>query len=355
MISALWEGFWTTLCFSYSQPKGVRPFAYSRYNEAIDQGVDMRIEVLEYFLEIADCKSFSRASENLFISQQGLSKSMRALEGELGVTLFQKSGRGIELTEEGSILKSYALEITQRSDNLRDHLFRLQLSSAESTDTVPVYATSYVCNAIYNLLDCELGEYGLDCCTISECELNEIISAIGEGETSFGLVNILEEDVKLLEEFPYLKFTPLLSMKIIVKASKNLAPDCSNGEITLEQLSELPLAYFNEPVLNKFVKRSFENAQLEVPTIVLHSTNIGRINTLVKNSKAVTFSDTFTHSVRGVEDEVVYFDLRPSRWFSVGVLESPSLRNNAHQQAYVQRLRALIRFKHRKYISKYAM
>ena len=58
----------------------------------------MRIEVLEYFLEIADCKSFSRASENLFISQQGLSKSMRALEGELGVTLFQKSGRGIELT-----------------------------------------------------------------------------------------------------------------------------------------------------------------------------------------------------------------------------------------------------------------
>ncbi len=31
----------------------------------------MRIEVLEYFLEIADCRSFSRASGNLFISQTG--------------------------------------------------------------------------------------------------------------------------------------------------------------------------------------------------------------------------------------------------------------------------------------------
>lgn len=39
----------------------------------------MRIEVLEYFLEIAECRSFSQASSNLFISQQGLSKAMRAL------------------------------------------------------------------------------------------------------------------------------------------------------------------------------------------------------------------------------------------------------------------------------------
>ena len=45
----------------------------------------MRIEVLEYFLEIAECRSFSQASSNLFISQQGLSKAMRALESELGV------------------------------------------------------------------------------------------------------------------------------------------------------------------------------------------------------------------------------------------------------------------------------
>ena len=315
----------------------------------------MRIEALEYFLEIANCRSFLRASDNLFISQQGLSKSMRTLEGELGVTLFQKSGRGIELTKEGSILKSYALEIVQQNDRLREHLFKMQVNSSGSHETVSVYATSYVCNAIYNFLDIELSECGLDNCSISECELNEIISAIECGDTSFGLVNILEEDVSKLTEFPYLKFTPFLSMRITVRASKNLAEQYANSVITLQQLSKLPLAYFNEPVLNKFVKRAFGESGLEYPALVLHSTNIERIYSLVKNSKAVTFSDTFTQSAREHDDAVLPLELEPSQWFFVGVLESPSLEHNAHQLAYVQQLRALIRFKHRHYLSKYAL
>lgn len=314
----------------------------------------MRIEVLEYFLEIANCRSFLRASDNLFISQQGLSKAMRALEGELGVVLFRKSGRGIELTEEGLIVKTHALEIVQQNDRLREHLFKRQVNSSGSHETVPVYATSYVCNAIYSLLDSELNEYGLDNCSISECELNEIISAIDKGDTSFGLVNILEEDVEQLNEFPYLKFTPILTMRITVKTSKSFAPQYPNGAITLEELSKLPLAYFNEPVLNKFVKRAFGESGLEYP-LVLHSTNIERIYSLVRSSKAVTFSDTFTQAAREPDDTVLLLELEPSQWFFVGILENASLKNNADQLAYVQQLRALIRFKHRHYLSKYTL
>lgn len=315
----------------------------------------MRIEVLEYFLEIANGRSFLRASDNLYISQQGLSKAMRALERELGVTLFQKSGRRIELTEEGSIVKLYAMEIVQQNDRLREHLFKRQVGSSGSHKTVSVYATSYVCNAIYNLLDKELSEYGLDNCSISECELNEIISAINSGDTNFGLVNILEEDIDELKEFPYLKFTPFLSMKITVKASKSLASQFPDGMITLEQLSKLPLAYFNEPVLNKFVKRAFGGSGLEYPSLVLHSTNIERIYSLVRNSKAVTFSDTFTQSARKPDDTVLLLELKPSQRFFVGLLESSSLKGNASQFTYVQQLRALIRFKHRHYLSKHAL
>ena len=184
----------------------------------------MRIEVLEYFLEIAECRSFSQASSNLFISQQGLSKAMRALESELGVVLFRKKGRGIELTEEGSILKSHATEIVRQNDRARERFFKMQVGPSATDATVNVFATSYVCNAIFNLLDEELGEHGLDNCSVSECELNEIIAAIECGETNFGLVNILQEDVAELDAFPYLTFTPFLTMRITVKAPKSLAP-----------------------------------------------------------------------------------------------------------------------------------
>ena len=315
----------------------------------------MRIEVLEYFLEIAECRSFSQASSNLFISQQGLSKAMRALESELGVVLFRKKGRGIELTEEGSILKSHATEIVRQNDRARERFFKMQVGPSATDATVNVFATSYVCNAIFNLLDEELGEHGLDNCSVSECELNEIIAAIECGETNFGLVNILQEDVAELDAFPYLTFTPFLTMRITVKAPKSLAPQFPDGQITPRQMSDLSLAYFNEPVLNKFVKRACQGPDREAPTIVLHSTNIERINSLVRNSKAVTFSDTFTQSVRKEAEGIISLDLNPPHWFFVGVLENTGLQKSSDQYGYVQRLRALIRYKHRHYLGKYAV
>ena len=315
----------------------------------------MRIEVLEYFLEISECESFSRASDTLYISQQGLSKSMRALERELGVILFRKNGRKIELTEEGAILKQHATKIVRQNDALRECLFERQVSSSELNETVSVYATSYVCNAVYNLLDSELSEYGLDNCLINECELNEIITALERGETTFGLVNILEKDVKQLEAYPYLRFTPFLAMEITVKASKSIASRFPGGTITMEQLSKLPLAHFNEPVLNRFVERIFKESTLECPTLVLHSTNIGRINSLVQSSKAVTFSDTFTYSAGQQDDNIPTLVLEPLQRFYVGVLESPALKSSVHQYAYVRQLLALIKFKHRHYLSKHAV
>ena len=64
----------------------------------------MRIETLGYFLEIARCGSFTQAADNLFISQQGLSKAIKSLEGELDASLFVKDGRRVALSEEGEIL-----------------------------------------------------------------------------------------------------------------------------------------------------------------------------------------------------------------------------------------------------------
>jgi DNA-binding transcriptional LysR family regulator len=58
------------------------------------------------FLGLCEEKSFSKAAEKLYISQQGLGKSIKQMEDELGVALFHRSPRGIELTEAGRVLQS---------------------------------------------------------------------------------------------------------------------------------------------------------------------------------------------------------------------------------------------------------
>lgn len=59
--------------------------------------------MLNYFLTVAREKTISRAAEVLHLSQPTLSKQLKELEEELGVTLFIRGNRSITLTEDGFI------------------------------------------------------------------------------------------------------------------------------------------------------------------------------------------------------------------------------------------------------------
>ena len=71
----------------------------------------MELRLLRYFLTVAKEQSFTKAAEQLHITQPTLSRQMAAFEEELGVTLFIRRGKKSSLTDEGILLKRRALEI----------------------------------------------------------------------------------------------------------------------------------------------------------------------------------------------------------------------------------------------------
>ncbi len=71
----------------------------------------MTLNQLEYFHRAATLQHFNLAAESLHISQPSLSRSMNALEQELGVTLFEKKGRNIVLTKAGQAFLIYVEDI----------------------------------------------------------------------------------------------------------------------------------------------------------------------------------------------------------------------------------------------------
>ena len=62
----------------------------------------MNLSQLYYFRKLAELEHFGQAAKELFITQPSLSNSISNLEKELGVTLFERIGRGVRLTQCGS-------------------------------------------------------------------------------------------------------------------------------------------------------------------------------------------------------------------------------------------------------------
>ena len=73
----------------------------------------MEFRVLQYFLAVTREGNISAAAQSLNLSQPSLSRQLRDLEEELGVTLFIRGKRHIELTEEGLVLRKRASEMMQ--------------------------------------------------------------------------------------------------------------------------------------------------------------------------------------------------------------------------------------------------
>ncbi|CAH0346645.1 LysR family transcriptional regulator [Bacillus sp. CECT 9360] len=86
----------------------------------------MDIKHLQYFIEVTKFNSFSRAADHLYITQPTISKMIKNLETELGVTLFDRSRKKLILTDAGRIILEQAKLIDQAFNNLETELDNLR-------------------------------------------------------------------------------------------------------------------------------------------------------------------------------------------------------------------------------------
>ena len=108
----------------------------------------MKIFYLKGFLAIAELGSYQNAAEEIFLSQPSLSRHIKLLEKELGVTVFDRTTRKIELNKYGQMLLPYAKEICRLYEELASNISDSQRDT-ESSITIGSVPTM----AQYDLTD----------------------------------------------------------------------------------------------------------------------------------------------------------------------------------------------------------
>jgi DNA-binding transcriptional LysR family regulator len=78
----------------------------------------MNILHLKYAVEIADAGSISQASKNLLVAQPNISRSVKELEADLGITIFDRSTKGMVLTTDGEEFIGYARKILKQIEEV---------------------------------------------------------------------------------------------------------------------------------------------------------------------------------------------------------------------------------------------
>ncbi|MDO5713326.1 MAG: LysR family transcriptional regulator [Tissierellia bacterium] len=238
----------------------------------------MNLKNLQYYVEVCEERSFTKASENLYLSQSTLSKAIKNLEDELGYVLIDRSSKHFQLTDKGMILyESGGKLLHQIKKSVK--IIKDELSNSKGKLVIgipPVISTVYFSQIVYQFKQ----DY-------PDIELHVI-------EAGAHTLNKLLEDNRLdmailitpLEEGKYFKQV-VASDEAVLLVNKDhplaMTPEISFSELKGERFILLDETYM---IHHQIVKKAHD-AGFE-PNIIGKSTQWDYICELVGNDFGVT-------------------------------------------------------------------
>ena len=184
----------------------------------------MTLQQLKYVIEVARCRSISKAAQNLFISQPSLSNALKELEKEMGITIFSRTNRGILITTEGSEFLGYARQVVEQAELLENRYTQTQSKQQHFSVSAQHYA--FAVSAFVRLLkEYDRDEYEF---TLRETKTYEIIDDVQNLRSEIGILYVNEFNKKVIYKFlreGNLKFHELFEAKphIFISSTNPLA------------------------------------------------------------------------------------------------------------------------------------
>lgn len=204
----------------------------------------MTIQQLRYVIGIAEAGSFNKAAEKLYISQPSLTSTIHDLEDELGIIIFNRSGRGVTLTQDGEEFLSSAKQLFLNYENIMERY----KNGAESKKKFGI-STQHYSFALKSFVEMvkrfNTTEYEF---AIRETRTKEVIEDVATLKSQIGILYLSDFNRNIIQKLlnaRNLKFTPLIDCKAYVYIWKG-HPLAGNKSISFEELADYPCLSFEQ-------------------------------------------------------------------------------------------------------------
>lgn len=244
----------------------------------------MRLEWLNYFLDIAKSGSLHISSEKFYISQPALGKAIVSLERELGYPLFVRTNSGMRLTELGAKTIPIAQEILFQLENckkLKQEFYdqpNLELSGELNIVTVPTIGTGILPATLQEFAK----KYPNIRLTILETNTELGLEQLYKGQSDLGLLVHFDED-----GFPEDFICELLWKEQLYAFMRKDNELASKKSISLSTLKKSSLAIMSFSQDDFTTVEQMINEEEELPKIALRTNNVSLIRNFVLNTDSI--------------------------------------------------------------------
>ena len=295
----------------------------------------MKLQQLRYVVKVAECGSITEASRRLFVSQPSVTASIRDLENEMGVRIFERTNKGVIVSEEGETFLGYARQVLDQADLLEGKY-------KGTSEQVPHFSVScqhysFAVNAFVDVIrEFDAARYDF---TLREEQTHEIIEDVAHMKSELGILYLSEHNREVIERMlaaNELVFEGLFcaTPHVFVCSDHPLA---GRSSVTLGDLEDYPFLSYEQGSYNSFYYSEELTSTFERRKNIRVRDRATLFNLAMGLNGYTVCSGVISHELNG--PGIISIPLDVDEYMEIGIITRKNTTLTRYGQAYIEAIR----------------
>jgi DNA-binding transcriptional LysR family regulator len=296
----------------------------------------MTILQLKYVVGIANSSSIREAAGKMFVSQPALSMSIQDLERELGIQIFNRTSKGIFLTDAGAEFINYAKQTVSFYELIEDKY--LEKNKEKKFFSVSMQHYVFAIHAYMNTIKkYSAGQYRY---SINETRTTEVIEDVRASKSEVGIISYSGKNESLMKKIlreNQLTFYPLMVRNTYVYMWKE-HPLAGKDELSVEALTQYPCISFNQDSDTEYYLAEEALAEVDFQKLIKSNDRATTLEMMIGLNGYAIGTGMMSDSL-AMRDGFVCIKLKEEDPLTIGYIIKKKIELSELGEAYIEELR----------------